>query len=347
MIFAAGALAQDKVLPDTVKSGLGSQLVWYDTGGGTTSRVRTETLNADFKGETGVDVVADYNPDMTKFFAAMENGANIPWSIIDVPSMGDFIRARDAGYLEKLDPNIIDFGKMDEGTNYQYGFGSQRFGIVFTYNTTAFPADKQPAGIKDLYNLKDFPGKRCLFNYPQFSADLESALLADGVEPAKLYPLDLDRAFAKLDTIKSQINWWSNGDESIRMLSTGECSMGIAWNGRVFSAIQNDHVPLKMVWSGSLYSQSIMAIPKGAPNVKGGQALIAHFVADQKGQIEFVRRIAYASGIKGLNAASYGPDVAPYIVTPENAANAIEENGEYYAKNLTTVLDRFNRWMAQ
>ena len=35
--------------------------------------------------------------------------------------------------------------------------------------------------------------------------DSRRYLLADGVEPAKLYPLDVDRALKKLDTIKSQI----------------------------------------------------------------------------------------------------------------------------------------------
>jgi putative spermidine/putrescine transport system substrate-binding protein len=38
---------------------------------------------------------------------------------------------------------------------------------------------------------------------------LEIALLADGVAPDKLYPLDLDRAFKKLDTIKKNTIWWA------------------------------------------------------------------------------------------------------------------------------------------
>ena len=33
--------------------------------------------------------------------------------------------------------------------------------------------------------------------------------MADGVAPADLYPLDIPRALAKLDTIKDEIVWWS------------------------------------------------------------------------------------------------------------------------------------------
>ena len=44
------------------------------------------------------------------------------------------------------------------------------------------------------------------------------ALLADGVAPSKLFPLDLDRAFHKLDQIKPNVAvWWKTGDQSKTM----------------------------------------------------------------------------------------------------------------------------------
>ena len=50
--------------------------------------------------------------------------------------------------------------------------------------------------------MKKFPGRRALRNHP--IATLEAALMADGVAPDKLYPLDVDRAFKKLEEIKPQ-----------------------------------------------------------------------------------------------------------------------------------------------
>ena len=36
--------------------------------------------------------------------------------------------------------------------------------------------------------------------------------MADGVAPDKLYPLDVDRAFKKLEEIKPNITvWWTSG----------------------------------------------------------------------------------------------------------------------------------------
>ncbi|GAC1046152.1 ABC transporter substrate-binding protein [Rhizobium sp. No.120] len=334
------------ILPADVKAKISGELVWHDGSGGATTRAREETVIKDFAAETGVEVKGDFNSDMTKYFAAMDSGASIPWSMIEFPTKGDFIKARDAGYVQKLDPSIVDLSKLGPTAHDEYGVDVLRYGIVFTYNTSKFATDNAPASVVDLFDVKRFPGKRCLFKYPQFGGVLEAALLADGATRDNLYPLDLDKAFAKLDTIKSDILWWSNGDDAIRLLSSGECSMGIAWSGRVYSAVKNDNAPLAAKWENSLYSQAVYAIPKGAPNADAGQAMIAHFIADQEGQKALVKQITYATDIVGLDSTAYGDDLGPWIVAGDNAKKAIEENADYYAKNITEVVDRFNRWVA-
>ena len=343
---AAGFGFTADVLPADVKAKVSGELVWHDASGGATTRAREETVIKDFAAETGVSVKGDFNSDMTKFFAAMDSGASIPWSFIEFPTKGDFIKARDAGYLQKLDPSVVDFSKIGEGSHDEYGVDVLRYGIVFTYNTDKFKDGDAPTSIADLYDMKRFPGKRCLFKYPQFGGVLESALLADGVSKDQLYPLDLEKAFAKLDTIKAEILWWSNGDDAIRLLSSGECSMGIAWSGRVYGAVQNDKAPLAIKWENSLYSQAVYAVPVGAPNSEAGQAIIAHFVGDIDGQKSLVQQITYTTDIVGLDPSSYGSDLAPWIVAGENAKKAIEENAAYYAQHITEVVDRFNRWVA-
>ena len=46
------------------------------------------------------------------------------------------------------------------------------------------------------------------------AATFECALMADGVDPANLYPIDWDRAFKSLDKIKPSIlKWWKSGAE--------------------------------------------------------------------------------------------------------------------------------------
>ena len=55
--------------------------------------------------------------------------------------------------------------------------------------------------------------------------------MADGVTPADLYPLDLERATAKLDTIKDDIVFWASGAESQELIGSGEVAMSMIWNG--------------------------------------------------------------------------------------------------------------------
>ena len=342
----AGVSFAADLLPSEVKVKVSGELVWHDGSGGATTRAREETVIKAFKEETGIAVKGDFNSDMTKFFAAMDSGASIPWSMIEFPTKGDFIKARDAGYLQKLDPAVVDLKKVGESAHDEYGIDVLRYGIVFTYNTEKFEGGNAPSSIVDLYDLKRFPGKRCLFKYPQFGGVLESALLADGVSRDKLYPLDLDKAFAKLDTIKAEILWWSNGDDAIRLLASGECAMGITWSGRAYGAVKNDKAPLAIKWENSLFSQAVYAVPVGAPNAIAGQAMIAHFISDIEGQKVLVNEITYTTDIVGLDSSSYGGDVAPWIVAGDNAKKAIEENATYYAQHITEVVDRFNRWVA-
>ena len=65
--------------------------------------------------------------------------------------------------------------------------------------------------LSDFFNLDAFPGKRGLRKSPK--ANLEMALAADGVASADIYEVlgtdeGVDRAFAKLDTIKDSVIWW-------------------------------------------------------------------------------------------------------------------------------------------
>ncbi|MGO8077848.1 extracellular solute-binding protein, partial [Rhizobium leguminosarum] len=71
----------------------------------------------------------------------------------------------------------------------------------------------------DLFDTAKFPGKRTFYKWSAPGV-IEEALLADGVAADKLYPLDLERAFKKLDTIKSDIVWWSGGAKSQQLLAS-------------------------------------------------------------------------------------------------------------------------------
>ena len=56
------------------------------------------------------------------------------------------------------------------------------------------------------------------------------ALVADGVKAKNVYevmstPEGIDRAFAKLDTIKDHVVFWSAGSKPLELVSSGEFVM--------------------------------------------------------------------------------------------------------------------------
>src|SRR5690606_8967984 len=85
------------------------------------------------------------------------------------------------------------------------------YSFAFAYRTDAYQGE-QPQTMADVFDLEKFPGKRTLQRSPV--NNLEWALIADGVSVDDVYdvldtPEGIERAFAKLDTIKREVIWWT------------------------------------------------------------------------------------------------------------------------------------------
>jgi putative spermidine/putrescine transport system substrate-binding protein len=246
--------------------------------------------------------------------------------------------------LEELDTSVIPLDRMEEGTATAHSFSSHRYGIVLAWDTDRFSGADAPTTMADLYDMQRFPGKRCMFGYPEFGATLESALLADGVAPDDMYPLDVDRALAKLDTIKDDIVWWGSGDEAIQFLTSGECDLGIAWTGRLFDAITKDGADLDFTWNGAVYASGWYGIPTNAPNKEAAKAYLAHFIMNQEAQVEFLERFPYPPPIEGLEIPT---SVEKWVPLGSNVENAFPEDDEWYSQNIEQLAARFTAWLSE
>ena len=104
------------------------------------------------------------------------------------------------------------------------GGGAQARSYVIAFDAKRF-GKNPPKSWADFWDVKKYPGKRTLYKW--MSANLECALLADGVAPDKLYPLDVDRALRKIEELMPHVvTHWSTGAESQQLLRDGEASMG-------------------------------------------------------------------------------------------------------------------------
>jgi putative spermidine/putrescine transport system substrate-binding protein len=282
---------------------------------------------------------------------------------IDVASLeyADAIRLCDEGVLEPLDPAILPPGSDGTpatedflpGAITECGVSTDIWATVFAYDTTKFP-DGAPTTAADFFDLEKFPGKRGMRKGAK--AVLEFALLADGVAPADVYatlgtPEGVDRAFAKLDTIKSEIVWWEAGAQAPQLLADGEVVMTTAYNGRIFAAQIAEGKPFQIVWDGQIFENEMYVIPKGAPNMEEAKQFIA-YATSTDGLRQQAQWISYGPARKSSLAEPLifndgKTEMAAHLPThPDNMMNALESNWEFWVDRDAELNERFNAWLA-
>ena len=105
----------------------------------------------------------------------------------------------------------------------------------------------------------------------------EAALLADGVAPDKLYPLDLKRAHDKIAAFKPNVvSYWGGGAASQQVLLSGDASMAIIWSTRASLLDRDSNGQIKFIWDQGLISPGALAVIKNNP---GGKEAAMKFIA--------------------------------------------------------------------
>jgi putative spermidine/putrescine transport system substrate-binding protein len=310
----------------------------FASGGGTTQDAQTAAWVEPFAAETGINVLQDGPTDYGKIKAMVESG-NVSWDVVDVE--GDYAaQAGAAGLLEPLDFTVIDRTKLDPRFVTDHSVGSFYYSFVIGCNADAVA--ECPKTWADLFDTEKFPGKRTFYKWSAPGV-IEAALLADGVAPADLYPLDLDRAFAKLDTIKGDIIWWSSGAQSQQMLASAETPFGSFWNGRL-TALADSGVNVETSWEQNITVADGLVVPKGAPNKDAAMQFIA-FATGATPQAE----MAAASGYAPINLDSAAlMDPAMRETLPDRqAATQVDADMSYWAENRDAIGERWYAWQAQ
>ena len=307
--------------------------------GGTTQDAQAAHWAAPFTEKGGPAVVQDGPTDYGKIKAMVEAGA-VTWDVVDV-EYDWALQAGKAGLLEPLDFAVIDKTKLDPRFVSDFAVGSFYYSFVLGWNPANF-ADAQPSTLADLFDTAKFPGKRTFYKWSAPGV-IEAALLADGVAPDALYPLDLDRAFKKLDTIKADIIWWEGGAQSQQLLASGEAPIGFFWNGRI-SALQSDGMEVGVSWDQNITAADALVVPKGAKNKDAAMKFIAE-ATSAEGQAAF----AAATGYAPINLGSADLMDPAVRATLPDAQTAVQVNADmaYWAEHRDEIGNRWYAWQAQ
>ena len=212
----------------------------------------------------GLTLKQDSSPKAYPIIKTQVESGKVSWDVVDLPT-GDCLRGEAEGLFEKLDPALVpNAAQLPAELKDEYTVGYISYSTVLAYRTDAFKGENVPKTWADFWDTKKFPGQRSLRNLPR--PTLEIALMADGVAPDKLYPLDVERAFKKLEDIKPHIaTWWTSGGQSAQLISDGEVDMIQAWNGRI-TAVQADGAPVAFDFNQGVLETNSLCVLKGTPH---------------------------------------------------------------------------------
>jgi putative spermidine/putrescine transport system substrate-binding protein len=170
---------------------------------------------------------------------------------------------------------------------------------------------------------------------------VEAALLADGVAPDKLYPLDLDRAFAKIDSVKEHLVFWESGAESQQMFLQGEIVMGEVWHTRASVLERDTNGRVAWTWKQGNAAPAAWIIPKGNPaGAEWANRWIAH-MQDPNLQIEAMK--CFGQGPANPEASEImAPDLRRlHPAHPDNFKLQIPLDSEYFAAHYDDALNGY------
>jgi len=327
--------------------------------GGAYTKSQVEAYHKPFTAATGVKINSVDSDNPAKPIKSQVEAKSVTVDVADV-EFSDAVRLCDEGLLEPIDASILppapdgtpateDF---IEGALTDCAVANIVWSTVFAYDSSKFSGDK-PTTMADFFDTKKFPGKRGLRKNAK--ANLEMALMADGVPADKVYETlgtdaGVDRAFAKLDTIKADVVWWEAGAQPPQLLADGEVLMTTAYNGRIFNAAVGENKPFEIVWDGQILDFDLFVIPKGAPNKEGALEFIK-FATDTQRLADQASWISYGPARKssGPLVGKYKDgktDMAPQMPTAAaNLKNALVNSFEFWADRDTELSERFNAWL--
>lgn len=308
--------------------------------GGVLLEAQQEAFIKSFEVETGIRVVTVSPVDFAKIQTQVEVGRVqvdvVEWSAeFAVRYCGDVLQE----ITDEVD--IEDF--RQEYVVSKCGVPQATFTHPFFYNKSAFP-DEVPRTWADFFDTEKFPGVRAIWN-SGFGSNFEKALIADGVAPDELYPLDLDRALAKWDNIRDNLYFWGTAAQLVQVMQEGSVELVSGWGPAATQAIINgaDAYEPVMVEPILLFNQHM--VPNGAPNREEALEFIK-YVTSREAQTRLVTSYPEGPTRKGVEPETFDNEVLEKNY-PGSAKNAVRADPVWRSEHLQEMGDKWVGWATQ
>ena len=255
-----------------------------------------------------------------------------------------------AGQLEPIDYTVINPKDILGGAAAKYCVPFDSYGTVMAWNTATYGANG-PKNWADFWDVKKFPGRRAIRANAQ--AQIEIALLADGVAPGDVYkvlstPTGIKRAVDKIAALKPNIAvFWTSGAQSTQLLKDGEVDMIIGWNGRMENAI-SEGAKASYTFNQAAIGTDCFGVPKGAPHAALAMKMLDKMTGP-KAEADLTKFILY--GPMNIHAYENGlipPDRLSKLATaPANAASEVVTDDAWWVEHGKAAQVAFDEMMQQ
>ena len=360
----AAATAQDAELPPCENC---ADSMTISSWGGAYQAMQVNAYAQPYVDATGVNLVWDESSaEAVAKLRAQSEAGNVTWDLVDVLAT-DGIRLCDDGLAMEV-PYDEWLAPAPDGTAASEDLGeyvvsdchipTNLYSTTFGYRTDVADWNgKVPEDICAIFDLETFPGKRALEKRP--INNLEWALICSDVPADQVYETleteeGVEKALAKLDTIKDETVWWSAGAETPQLLADGEVVIGSTYNGRLFSVIEEQDQPVAMLWDYQVFDIDGFVVPADLPEDRLNR--VKHFLrfatdtqrlADQAKFISYGPSRASSQPLVSTHV-DLGIEMGPHMPTaPENAETGFLFNYEWWADNRDELDARFQSWLAQ
>jgi putative spermidine/putrescine transport system substrate-binding protein len=265
---------------------------------------------------------------------------NFEWDVVNIGD-SEYQQATVEGLLEPVDKTAAKTHELPPQMVREYAIVSYSLAENLVYRKDRFP-NGGPQSWADFWDVQKFPGTRCMHDHPHTC--LAFALLADGVPTGKLYPMDIDRAFRKMDEIKPHIKvWWREGSQSQQLIRDGEVDVITIWSARAVDLIA-DKVPLELIWNGAEIFTSNLIVPKGDPNAKAAWEF-CNFIAQAKPQADFAMLLPYGPANPGARALMPEWRLRQTPAWPDNEKIGFRHDAAWLGPRLAAIRERWTHWL--
>jgi putative spermidine/putrescine transport system substrate-binding protein len=336
LLAACGSSSSTASSPSASAKPSGS-VVFADFGGPTHDR-RSIVFLEPFTKDTGITVTSATIADA--MMGKMLDGGAGDYDVIQA-SVGDI-------YNHKAD--LVELPATDRVDNVlpadvqRYAMGT--FGVADAQGWLSKTfTNGGPTSWPDFWNFTKFPGKRAIpADALSFDYMFEAALMADGVKPTDLYPLDLNRAVKKLNQLKGHVVFYAEYPEIQQLLASGKAAIAFGPTG-FYAALNRAGAPTSVNWNQALLEQNVFVIPKGAPHRANAIALADYF-GDPKKQATFAQLSNYSPGDKAALALIPAKTLANLPTSPGNAGRVIVANVKARASAHDAMAAKYGAWLA-